>query len=353
MRFEWVKNLKGDEVLGRSVTDSLGNTLLTPGTRLNQAYIKKLEQQGIFSLYVQDDSLKDIVQDEKAAGLKYAAMNKLPELFKCLAYGRPSDILDSYNAVKELIDYIIEEGDVKTNLFEINKYDNYTYVHCIDTGMMATFLGMAINMPKEELRLLGEGAVLHDIGKIIIPEKIINKNGPLTSEEYEIVKKHPMYGYRILKQSKIQNSIILDIVCNHHEKYNGTGYPNGKSGKELSIFSKIVTLCDIFTALSSNRSYRNRFNPNEAYEYILSNSGVLFDPEIVNIFKKAFAIYPLGCHVKLSNNVEGFIVSQNPNFPDRPVVRVIYDNITGERIPFYDINLMTNLNLTICNVLIN
>jgi putative nucleotidyltransferase with HDIG domain len=350
MRFELVRNLKGVETLSRAILDSDGNVLLVPGTILTRSYINKLRRHGIFSVYVKDSILEDIKQDQQILELKQTALKALPNIFRGLAMGSREAYYDSYHALRDLVDYIIEEGNIHTNLFEINKYDNYTYIHCVDTSIMAAFLGLSLNLDKDSLRTLGEAAILHDIGKLQISDKIIGKKGKLTSEEYEEIKKHPLYGFNMLNKAGINNEFVLFGVLQHHERIDGKGYPYGKGGQDISTYAKIISLCDVFTALSANRSYRDRFEPNEAYEYVLSNSGVMFCPNVVKKFREVFAIYPLGCCVKLSNGIEGYVIRQNKNFPDRPVIRVTYDFPSKKTISCFEIDLLEKLTLSITSV---
>ncbi len=140
---------------------------------------------------------------------------------------------------------------------------------------------------------------------------------------------------------------IIRGVAEHHERIDGKGYPYGLKDEEISTYGKIITVSDVFTAVSANRSYRMKFDPNEAYEFILAGMGTKFDSEVIKKFKENFAIYPLGCGVNLSNGVQGYVIKQNRNFPDRPIIRVVYDMHTNEPVQPYDIDLMKNKSLTI------
>ncbi|EQB89000.1 hypothetical protein M918_22350 [Clostridium sp. BL8] len=206
-------------------------------------------------------------------------------------------------------------------------------------------------MTKESIREVTIGGLLHDLGKIKVSSTIINKNGPLTDEEFEEMKKHPIYGKELLEENiNIPHSSIVGIE-QHHEKVNGKGYPYGLTGNEISKYGKIICICDVYDAVSSDRSYRNKFNPSDAYELILAGCGSSFDSSIVKSFKETFSVYPLGCCVRLSNGIEGYVIKQNKNFPDRPVLRILYDNETKIPIKFYEIDLLETPNLIIERVI--
>lgn len=351
MRFELVKNLKGDEILAKNLFDGYGRVILSAGTVLNVPYINRITQSGYCYIYIKDEQFKDVKYDSNIENLKQKTIRRLPNIFQNIIDGNRESLKESLKTIDDLTDYIIEQADINTNLYEISKYDEYTYIHCVDTGIMSIILGRALNWSKADLKELGISAILHDIGKIEVSEKLINKKGPLTKEEFEEVKKHAAYGYRILKNADIVSHNILEGVLQHHERVDGNGYPLGIKGDKINKFAKIISLCDVFTAISANRSYRKGFNPNEAYEYILANANRMFDEEVVYSFRKNFYVYPLGLRVRLSNKAEGYVVKQNKCFPDRPIIRVS-NNDRNVIKASYDIDLLDNVNITIDSVVI-
>lgn len=350
MRLEFVKNLKGNEVLAKNIINEIGKTLIKAGKRINLDLISQLKRHGVFMVYVEDERLSDISDEQDLTELKKTTLEIMPNLFNELFEGDKSISRKSVGMIEELIDDIISQKNVNVNLYEVKTYDNYTYIHCVDTSIMAVYLGTCLKLSQLEIKELGLAAILHDIGKIKVPNKIINKTGPLNTAEFGEIKKHTIYGKEILERSGIFPSRVMDGVLQHHERVDGTGYPYGLERDEISDYAKIIAVSDVFTAISANRSYRKRFDPREAYEFILGGIGSKFDPIVVDKFRKNFAIYPLGCCVRLSNGIEGYVVKQNKNFPDRPVVRVVYDNVSKEPIQIYEINLMEKLTVVIESV---
>lgn len=349
MRLSLVRSLKDNEILAKNVLSYDGKILLKRGTKITREYISMLIQRSVFFVYVEDELLDDIFEDTHLSNLKELTLQNIPSIFNDVITCNISGVKESMNTINNLIDYIIKQGCVNTNLYEIKNYDNYTYIHCVDTCIMATFLGTNMDYNKTQLRLLGLAAFFHDIGKTKIPSSIINKKDKLTNKEFEQIKLHPFYGKEILSKLDHMPSSVIDGVAQHHEKFDGTGYPFGLKGTEISEFARIISICDVFTAVSANRSYRSRFNPNNAYELILSSSNTHFDKKIVKMFRNTFSVYPLGCCVKLSNGLEGFVVKQNQYFPDRPILRITYDKNKNKITP-YEINLLSNTNITIISV---
>ncbi|KGM93785.1 HD-GYP domain-containing protein [Clostridium botulinum] len=351
MRLEFINRVNEGEILGKNIFTNDGGILLRAGIKLTDHYINKLKQLGVLYLYIQDEKLEDVdVEDSRLVKIKQVAMKSMNDIVKNIHQCNYKKTKDSLTIIEDLIDYIIEDGDVNKSLYDIKTYDNYTYVHCVDTGIMAGFLGLSLNFHEYDLKELGKGAILHDIGKTQVPLKILNKNGPLSDEEFAEIKNHPIYGKNILKKNFNISDIVLNVVEQHHERVDGTGYPYGLSENSISRHGKVACICDVYDALSSDRCYRKKIKPNEVYEFILGQSGKMFDCDIIRKFKDTFAIFPLGCCVKLSNGVEGYVVKQNKGFPDRPIIRVIYNSKTKDTIPFYEINLLKSLDITITSV---
>ncbi|NEZ47202.1 HD-GYP domain-containing protein [Clostridium niameyense] len=348
MRLEFINRVKPGDVLGRNIFSEKGQVLLKSGIKLTQGYINKLRNLGVLYVYVEDARLEDVVvEDEKLMKLKQTTMKSMANITKNVHDFNGKKLKDSFNEVEEMINYIINMGDVNKSLYDIKTYDNYTYVHSLDTCIMTAFLGMSSGLNELELKEISIGAILHDIGKIKIPNNIINKKGKLTDEEFEEIKKHPIYGREMLVKNLAISNNIIKIVEQHHERIDGNGYPYGLKGSQICKNAKIVCICDVYDAVSNDRCYRKKFTPNDAYELILSGSGVMFDEELVRNFKNTFAIYPLGCRVKLSNGETGYVIRQNRGLPDRPVVRIFYDSLNKSNNSYYEMDLLNNPNIVI------
>jgi HD-GYP domain-containing protein (c-di-GMP phosphodiesterase class II) len=348
MRLEFIDRVREEDVLGKNILTNDGKILLRAGVQLTHRYIEKLKELGVFFVYVEDDRLEDVlVEDSRLSELKQATMKNMSSIIKNVHSCNSKDVKESLNIIEDLVDYIISMGDVNKSLYDIQTYDNYTFVHSLDTCIMASFLGLSHGFIEKELKELAVGAILHDIGKTKISSKIINKCGPLTDEEFIEIKKHPVYGEEILSKNVRIPDNAIKAVLQHHERIDGRGYPYNLTDREISKFGKIVSVCDVYDAISNDRVYRKKFSPNSAYELILAGSGTAFDNTIVQSFRATFAVFPLGCCVKLSNSIEGYVIRQNKNFPDRPVVRVLYDHLSKAPIPFYEIDLLENSNVVI------
>lgn len=345
MRLECIDNVREMEVLGKSILSDDGQILLKSGVVLTDRYLKKLKTLGVYYIYVEDERLEDVkVEDTELTELKQCAIKSLSRVAKNVSLNGEREVKDSIEKVKSLVEYILDNKDVDKSLNDIKTYDNYTYVHCLDTSIMATFLAASLNINKDKIKELATGAVLHDVGKTKISNKIINKTGKLTEEEFKEIRKHPIYGRDILEKKFYMSDIILKTVSEHHERVDGKGYPYGLEGNNISKYGRIVAICDVYDAVSSDRCYRRRFSPSEAYELILAGSGNAFDEDMIMKFRNTFSVYPLGAKIRLSNGIEGYVSGQNKGYPDRPIIRVFDDY---NKSSYKEIDLLKCTNVTV------
>jgi len=226
--------------------------------------------------------------------------------------------------------------------------DNYTYAHCVNVAVISLILGISLNLSKRNLTYLCIGALIHDIGKSFIPSEILQKPGKLTPEEFEVIKNHSLYGYKFLNNFFSLSSHIKLIVLQHHERFDGLGYPNSISGNKISYLARIVSIADVYDALTSDRPYKRAMCPSDALEYLMSNAGTLFDHDMLNVFCKIVIPFPQGTIVSLSNGDIGVVEETMPNFPLRPTIKILksdYPNKVGSKV-----NLIENLSIVISDI---
>ena len=179
--------------------------------------------------------------------------------------------------------------------------------------------------PVEQLKTIGMGALLHDIGKMKVPDEILNKPGKLTAEEFEIMKKHPTYGYELLKNDKHVSADSLDIVLSHHEHTNGSGYPNALTEHEIKPLTRIVCIVDVYDAVTSGRVYHNAMTPHDALKKMYNWTQGNFDQALVEIFIKSLGIYPIGTIVELTTGQTAIVSSINEDHHLKPTVMLVLD----------------------------
>lgn len=224
--------------------------------------------------------------------------------------------------VEETLPDMIRNNDVLMRLNQLKENDDYTFQHSIRVSILATMIGKWLGYSTEELIELGEAGLLFDIGKLNIPEFVLQKPTNVTMDEYELIKKHAQFGYSILLRTKGISSNIKYAALHHHERLDGSGYPLRLGENQIHDFAKIIMVCDVFDALITDRPYKKGISPLLALDYILWSSGKLFDSEVCYVFIKRLSDYFVGKKVKLSDGREGIIVYVDTNYPTRPTIKV-------------------------------
>jgi len=236
------------------------------------------------------------------------------------------DLERSEAFVGDVIDSVARNREALTGLCKLRVYDEYTYTHSINVTVLATAFGQFLGLPEAELRPLGLAALFHDIGKANIPREVLNKPGRLDEREFQVIKRHPLESYALLKDKGPLKSRVLLAIVEHHEKYDGSGYPRGIGGEEVSMFARIVSLADVYDALTSDRVYRKGMPPSQALGVMYGMREKDFHPTMVERFIKCLGIYPVGSFVRLSDSRHGLVWSQNAQAPLLPTVKAAFDD---------------------------
>ena len=246
--------------------------------------------------------------------------------------GRTIDSKAVENSVVKIIDSILDNEDAAVNLLNIKNFDDYTYTHSVNVSTISLLIASKLKLTREEFVELGVGAMLHDLGKVKVPLAVLNKPDRLDNDEFEIMKKHPIFTYQILKGNESISDISKYIAAEHHEKYDGTGYPRGLKKNGINFFARIVSIADVYDALTTDRIYRKAMKPYDAMKIIVSGSGTHFDPEMVRVFLKAVSIYPAGSHVLLNTGETAVVEKVDSEHILRPDIIVIRDKNGHETI---------------------
>lgn len=233
-----------------------------------------------------------------------------------------SDVDAIENTTQDLIGSLSSQKDILINIADIKMYDDYTFHHSLSVAIMSIAIGMELGLPNTMLNEIGLAGLLHDIGKVAIPIEIINKPGRLTSDEFNTVKMHPVHAANHLRERNLVNDNVYNGIVGHHEKLDGSGYPNHLKGEQIHPYSRILAVADVYDALTSNRPYRVPSPPNEAIEFVMGGMGTHFDERVIHAFLRKVAPFPAGSKVKLSNGEIAFVMKNYPDQPLRPLVVV-------------------------------
>ncbi|GAX88533.1 HD-GYP domain-containing protein [Effusibacillus lacus] len=346
--------LQPGDKLGRPVFTETGRVLVGAGVELTAGMIRRLQELGIETVYVSDSRTDDIVPEDSVSDeTRQRAVQMVHDTFSSMIEAKKWNRTISLSRLgtefrKAFEDILHELQDRKELLIHLSKIytsSNYLYTHSVNVGIYSAALGMAVGLNRNQLIELGIGAMLHDIGKTMVPLEILEKPGALTPAEFSEIKKHPTYGYDILREFPDIPLLSAHCALQHHERIDGSGYPRGLKDNEIHLYGKIVGLADVYDALISNRSYRKGYLPHEALDIIFASTDK-YDMDLMTKFRNHIVIYPVGMMVALSTGERAVVVDVNSKHPHRPIVRVL-KNEKGENVKPYEIDLSTHLSVMV------
>ena len=359
MRKISLENVQPGMILGKPIFGGSGQVLLNTGVEIKPQYLLYLEKMGINAIYIEDKRIEgleinDVITEKTRRETRSLVKEFMGDIQSKGAQSKSLVIKDKKIAqtVSRIIEELLNNKDMLVSLLDIRAKGDYLYAHSVNCCVLATLTAIEMKMDNDNLRCLATGALLHDLGMATVPENILQKAGELTHDEYETVKNHTIYGHEIFKKSPIYSARAGVIILQHHERYNGQGYPNGIDGHKINRLAQIAALADVYDALTSERPYRKAFQPHQAVEMLQAWGNVYFDLEILRHFLTNIAPYPLGTHVFLSNKESGLVTDCKPGYALRPTVRVLYtgEDLAPHPAP-YDLDLSEVLDLVILDVL--
>ena len=347
MRLVGTSDLHADTTLARDIlTGRDAAPLLRAGVKLSTRFIEHLRRAGILGVYVEDEYGAGIdsqpVISGQTRGLATRAIAAVyEEARRCVASGRTLEP-EATDGLSDAVDQIlveVEELDGKfVVLDDLCAADAYTLQHPIDVTALGLLIGRRLiiehgwldykgerqdDRHEERLFRLGMGLLLSDIGKLAIPDGILNKPGKLSEEEWEIVKTHPKAGVKLVRDTGAWCPLVQACVLRHHERWDGTGYPEGKTATEVHEMARIAAVADVYDAITSERAFAPAKPAHVGVQAILAGAGTQFDPTIVDVFSRRVAPFPPGVEVELTDGRRAVVVSVTELALDRPVVRVI------------------------------
>lgn len=320
--------------IARSILSLNGTVLLSAGSELTQERIQFLLHHGITEVYINDEISKGITIPETVREeIVIQAKSQLKRLMTVPSI-KTIDGDKALKIVDRLLEEILKNEQIIISLSDIRSIDDYTFSHSVNVAIFSLMTGITLEFKSDELRNLGVGALLHDVGKMRICDEILKEPSSLTIAEYDEVKKHTVFGYEILKNSRNINSTAQLVALYHHERVDGSGYPYNLKGHEIPLPAKIVAVSDVFDALTTDRVYRQKMHPAKVVDYMYSLSNKHFDKTVLNAFFMHIANYPVGTGVLLNTGEKALVSKYNPVWPNRPVVRILM-NEKGEMLKHY------------------
>lgn len=335
----------------------------------DKSVIVKMRQRGIEYVYL-DDSSEEIVKVAVQAGF---TDEPLPEIIEDIRSGAETNIedydtasemyIESIKIVKNVLEDVragrmFSSGAVKnvaaniseltmknkgvlSSVTKLRKHDDYTFQHSMNVSIYAASLAAHLGMSKKDVESIASAGILHDVGKMLVPSKVLNKPGKLTDGEFKVMKDHVQLGYDFLKKEGIPEE-MLRLAYEHHERYNGSGYPRGLKDSEISLEGKIGAVVDIYDAITSDRVYHKGMEPPSALKLMFKWADSHINRKVFEFFVMNIGIYPVGSLVLMNTNELAVVGKINPHKPTEPVV-LIFTNKMGQKLPVKTIDTSKNI----------
>lgn len=344
MRAISVDNIKEGMKVGRTIYSARGKILLAAGMVLNEHFIVRLRELGITSLYIANDEYGSInVDDVISEQTRREAITVTLEVMTKIKAGENLDTRKVNRIINDMIDEILNNQNLIVSLVDIRAMNDYTFGHSVNVTILALIMGMALGYDQLSLRNLAIGALLHDVGKTLIPDIEKIGNSLEVHNQSPIIQQHTTLGFEILRKVEGVSLLSAHVALQHHERYNGEGYPRRLKGEEIHEFARIVAITEVYDTMTSDTPQRSRYAPHYALEYIFQNSGILFEPRLVKVFAGSVAFFPIGNLVLLNTGQKGIVTKAHKDLPTRPIVRVLIDSRNIRVEPPFEIDLSKHL----------
>lgn len=276
---------------------------------------------------------------DRARQIHAKARTAVVSMFKEARMGHAIEVAEVSTLVDDINQSVARNPGALISLARLKNKDDYTYLHSVAVCALMIGLGRTLGLAGDVLKSAGMAGLLHDVGKMMIPDAVLNKPGRLTDDEFTVIKSHPERGWEILKESSGVDDIALDVCRHHHERMDGTGYPDKLPVEELTLFARMGAVCDVYDAITSDRSYKNAWAPGEAIRKMVEWKDGHFDDAIFQAFVKTVGIYPTGSLIKLRSGRLGVVTDQSEKSLLLPKVKVFFSTKSNAHIPPEIVNL--------------
>lgn len=265
----------------------------------------------------------------EALRLYESAKESTRQMFRQARLGKTLDVEKCQDLVEEIAASVTRNSNALLSIIRLKRADEYTYLHSIAVCTMMVALARTLGMDSTACKEAGLSGYLHDVGKAFIPLEVLNKPGKLTDQEFRIIQRHPTLGYEYLSGFADVPDYVLDVCLHHHEKVDGTGYPGRQQGNQIGLYSRMAAVCDVYDAVTSDRTYKSAWDPAESLARMATWQGH-FDRPIFLTFVKTLGIYPVGSIVKLRSGRTALVIRQNQKDLTRPVVKAFATAVSIE-----------------------
>lgn len=328
MRYIPITSLHEGMVLAKPILDGNFAVLFDEGQTLSGIHIQRLNGMGYAGIYIMDDLSRDVaVKDILPANVRVNTIRFARDLWQQAERGGKELVKmprgQQEKVILPVIESLLANPRRLVELIDLKPEEDYLYYHTAGVVILSILIGVEMGLSEEQLFELGMSALLHDVGTIFVPKAILEKPGKLTPDEYAMIRSHTQKGFEYLRDNFEISIEGCMGALQHHENYDGSGYPNSLKRDKISIYGRIISITDVYDALTSRRPFRRMLYPAAAMDYMNNQAGVMFDPDILAVFQRVVPLYPSGTCVELDSGVRGIVIRNFPADPGRPRIRLI------------------------------
>ncbi len=297
----------------------------TKGLDIEDALLLDTEENPISATKTKKPAKVSVAEESiRARALYREATSVINNMMRDARLGKQVEIQSLNPLAERIVQSTIRSSHAFSGISRIKTKDEYTFMHCVSVAGLMTAFAVEMGLDAETIQQVAIGGMVHDIGKTLVPDHILNKPGKLDNDEFVVMKHHVDFSDQLLKEHTDLSQVARDVTLQHHERMDGTGYPLGLKGDQISLIGQMSAIIDVYDALTSVRVYKNAWEPSTTLKKLLEWSPAHFNPKLVQNFIKCLGIYPVGSLVELESGRVGIVIEQGEDIL-RPMLRVIYN----------------------------